>query len=267
MKSVTCFAVVLLTGATASAQQTEVEETAFYEYDVAALKAGDWVEYADPDAMDVVTSRLACTEVEKNVVWIERSVAWIDKATGKREAEVQLLGVSKASNLVLLGYAGKPGEVGRKLRVTERHIMGVSQGGGNPVAGPKIPPEEDRRLSASERATCTVSPAKEEVTVGEEKFQCEKWTLEHTPGSDQKKRVETFWMSDKIPFRRRLDKAGNPMIFHKDLPWEGKWTSNGGILKRASVIGERKFARVLKAFGTDAKPALKTKATEEPEKK
>jgi len=250
--------VLLLACAPADAQQSEVEETAVYEYDLTSLKAGSWVEFADPSAKDTVTSRLACTKVDDNV-------AWIEKTSGKA-AEVLLLGVSKASNLVLFAYAGKPGEFGRKIQVAERHVVGSSTAVGQPAKGPKIPPDEARKLGASEQRKCTVASEPEVVSVGEQKLSCEKWTVEYKD-SDKVKLVETFWINDRIPFRRRMDKSGNPMISSKEVTWEGKPTVNGGIAMRTTDIGDQKSTRIVKGFGDDAKPTLLLEGSDAQEKK
>ncbi len=246
------------------AEETEVAETSLFSYDISSLKQGDWVEYASVSGSSAWSSRWACVQVEENVVWIEIS-------TSVADSEVRLLGVSKASNLVLFAYAGKRGEVGRKLKVTERHEMTASiQPGGKQTEreGRKISPDEERKPNPDEEAKCTVSPEKEEISVGEQKFVCEKWTVEYRFGGDAKdKRVDTMWVSDKIPFGRRLDKAGNPMVYGRDLPWEGKRTLNGGSVKESHERPGGTGTRVLKGFGTDAKPTVKMKATEEGEKK
>ncbi|MBI2921716.1 MAG: hypothetical protein HYY18_11590 [Planctomycetes bacterium] len=258
MRTAVALTTVLLLARTSSGEPTEFPETGMYEFEVSSIKQGEWVEYQRAVDPSGTTVRWACVEVESIVVWIEIS-------SSEPGSEVLLLGVSKVSNLVLFAYMGKAGEVGRKLKVTERREMTVvRQRGGKQIEieGKRISPEADRKASPAEQAKCTVSPDKEEISVGEQKFVCEKWTLEYNRlGDANEKCVESWWVSERVPFARRLDKAGNPMVHSREVPWEGNRTFNGGSVKEAEERPVQRTTMLLKAIGTDAKPTLKTKAS------
>ncbi len=242
-------AVVLSAGIAVRAEEASapaVRENDLADWDVAALAAGDWAEFelAGPSAPPAAgnkrpSRRLACVGVEGDLVWVEVTMKNAGRAW---EGMVLCLGARKADGKVAKAYWGKPGAACEELAV------------GPAATGPAVAPGTPRPT-----VTATGTVTKEKTKAGTTAYDCEKIEVETQLTSsccDEKSRITT-WISEKVPFRARIDEKIRVNGLDADTTWNGKPSVKGGIVRRqVSSAGSLDVMTLLRS-GTDAKETLK----------
>ncbi|MBI2919538.1 MAG: hypothetical protein HYY18_00470 [Planctomycetes bacterium] len=224
------FALALWCGEAAGhPDQPYVTDGMFSNWDVAALKAGDWVEHEEIVLEQPVRTRLACVAVEEEVAWIE----YTGPVLSMWEETALLVSVRKKDRLIDKALWGGIGYVPREIKV--EHVK---------TAGPA---EGVERIG-------TGVVREETLKVGEKDLTCEKVAVDYKSGeSPFRNRV---WTSSDVPFRY------NPPVAHlADLKWDGKAAYPGGLVKREveNPANGQVAATVLVGWGHDATRALKEK--------
>ncbi|KAF0245877.1 MAG: hypothetical protein FD180_1236 [Planctomycetota bacterium] len=240
--------VLLMPAMTARAEEPEappVHENDLADWDVPALSAGDWAEHELAGPSAPVTSgnkrpsrRLACVAVEEEMVWVEVTM----KHAGKTwDGMVLSLGARKPDGKVTRACWGRTGATGTELQVRP------------PSGGPAVAPG-----SPKPAVTATGTVTKEKTKAGSTSYECEKIELETQLTSsccDEKARI-TVWVSEKVPFRARVDEKVKVNGLEAETTWNGKPTVKGGVVKRQVSSGGSLEIMTLLRSGTDAREAL-----------
>ena len=79
------------------------------EWDIAALKAGEWIETETSMGDFSFKERLACVGIQDGLVWIEK--------TGGPAGQVLLLGVDADDRQTKKAFRGQPGQEGREIKI------------------------------------------------------------------------------------------------------------------------------------------------------
>lgn len=235
-------ALVAVCSVTAQAQMPDptVYDIYVQHYDIGALKAGEWVEYETDMGMAGVPKskqKWACVGVEGDTVWIETDAYTAQMHPGT----LILLGVDKNTRKVTKAFWGKPGEVGKELKVQ-------ALGGGAATDGEQ--PE----------TTGTAKVSKETLKVGGADVECEKVEYDTKTKSKAGESTSkmTTWVSDKVPFKYFVDEKATTGANYK-VKWEGKSEVKGGGVKTYVESQYAKMTTMLVGFGTDAKQQVKSK--------
>jgi hypothetical protein len=211
-----------------------VSDVQMQAYDIAALKAGDWVEYEMSMMGGAMKSKykLACVGVEGDTVWIETDMMTAQMHPGT----FVLHAVDKNTRKVTAAYWGKPGEKGKELKVS-------ASGGGtaNPGEAPKI--------------TGTGKVSSEKIKAGDKEYDCEKLEMDTTmkvSGMEIKSK-STTWNSEAVAFKSYIDPNADNTKAMGDIKWDGKPSGKGGLVKMVSESSGMKTEVTLVGSGTDAK--------------
>ncbi|MBI2922897.1 MAG: hypothetical protein HYY18_17725 [Planctomycetes bacterium] len=249
------FLALLLIPAIACAQSDDrsVPEALFDDYDVEALKAGEWslqetVSEKPGAGGKAVRSghrdRRACVKADKATVWIEVST-WDLEA--KAADLVTLCEVDRKMRKVVKAWVSEKGAVG-----TEAKVAAAEEAA--PPAG------EEGGSGASSGA-----PGKEKVRVGKREVLCDGLEIDWYHPDENYKTVHSkmsVWFSAELPFRLRL---ADPAVRAKNRISEDL---NGNLktskaLVRVESEGEvdgakTKESTIVLDFGTNAKATVKT---------
>lgn len=221
-------------GAGTTAQDPMVYDSTTQNWDIAALKEGEWVETETKGSGYSSKSKMACVGMKDGLVWVEMTGS-------NQEGWVTLLGVDKGDRKTKKAFWGKSGEEGKEIKVQAMPTAGT--------AGGVIPKYKG-----------TVKISKDTVTVGGTSVECEKNESNITMTYDGKDTAtsSTSWMSDKVPFRSWYDeKATSEWAKNTDIKYEGKSNLKGAALVKMTTEGS---STMIVGMGTDAKMTLKLPA-------
>lgn len=215
-----------------------VYDTSMAYYDIGALKAGDWVEVET-----VMMGGSYKTKAKTACVGVEGDTVWIEVASPYGDGTMLLYGVNKGDRKITKAYWGKPGEVGKELKV-------------QPMPGGGVAPTSEKPKQSG-----TVKVSTDKIKVGDQELECEKIESEITTESSAGKYTGkmTMWYSEKVPFKYFIDEKAEKTVDDSGIKYEGKPSYKGGVAKMISGEGQAKSETNVIGFGTDAKQTVKTK--------
>jgi hypothetical protein len=239
----TIFCAILL--ACAASAEPRMREDQYDMYDVASIKAGEWVETADvnehakPDGTkDVMKhfSKEACVKADDEFVWIEET-KW--SAEKPEEKEVTLAQVRRADRKTVKGWWGKSGGAATELKL-------------NPPRGKRPPSDETK-------STGTVST--EKVKNGDKEVDAQKLVVTMVEKRGDKTSTTTFtiWMSAEAPMKVRVQDASVREVMFGPVKWEKDPTGPVGLVKAEIKAEDWTSTTAISGSGTDAKPTLTVK--------
>lgn len=225
-------------------------EAEFDSVDVAALKAGEWVEremfveWAGDDGKPVKAghnlSRMACVKADKDKVWIEESF-W--EAKEKAPERVTLSEVDRKTRKVVKAWESLKGATGTELKVK--------------------PAEDKKEANPGGNGAATQTVVADTLKIGAKDVACHALKSEEFhPGKGGKTEKESvsLWFSADVPFHERLDDPAVrkdiriPDGMSKDLK-----TGQARVQVKIDSDDGKKSTRRVTGFGTDAKPTVTVK--------
>jgi len=222
----------------------QVWETDLCDWDAAALKEGDWVEYelSSPSVTAAPgkrpARRFACVGLDGETAWVEVT----EKNAGPaKDGMVLALGVSRETGRVTAAFWGRAG--GRAIPV-------------KPTAGAPGMPGGPLVTRPSVAGTGTVS--REKVKSGAALLDCEKIELrtELTSSCCNEKSRTTLWVSDKVPFPALVGERPLVKGVAAEIEWTGKPTVRGGLVRKSVFRNNATETMTLLRHGRDAAVTL-----------
>lgn len=205
-------------------------------YDVAALRAGDWVEYDNvcSSGLDVssrIRTRLACVGVDGDAAWIESRDLLLARFY---PGTVILMEASRSTGLVKRAWWGAPGGAGSEIAV-EAPASAVPRG---------------EALALSRRRA---APSLESLETPQGALACElvRYSVKPREGEGTTSDART-WFSASVPFPRRVSMTAAD----DEIDWDAPRTIRGGVVReeyRGVVV---RSEMVLTAWGRDARATL-----------
>jgi hypothetical protein len=215
--------------AQAPAPERKVDESNFlHDFDIEALKAGDWVEYENKLCDRTFKSKWACVKVEGDTAFIEETFG----------GRFTLYAVSRIYGKITRAWDKN----GKELEIVVIAVEGPRPG--------------DPTIAYKGTGAVFASP----LTVNGTALRCERTDVKYgfkfsdpkwggmDPAEDSSE-----WLSAEVSFRKPTDDRD----FETQLTWSGKRTVRGGRVKYQNLWNPKCEHRVdLIGWGTDAKPTI-----------
>ncbi|MCC6740617.1 MAG: hypothetical protein IT452_16355 [Planctomycetia bacterium] len=217
----------------------------FADYDMKAIKEGQWHEYSEVTSVQrrpgVLTTtrilgRMACVKADDDTVWME-DTRWEE---AKPEMKVvTLMQVRRSDGVTVKGWIGKPGGEGTEAKVKEP----------DPPDPNQPAPENTGKLT------------EDKTTVSGKEVEVQKTEVTTTWTKDGKVNtvVRFNWLSAEAPLKYRTQGETKDLYLGDNIKWDKAPKGPAGWF-RIELIAET-WSRTIQITrtGTDAKPTLTVK--------